>query len=171
MGNFFKAEKPKVRTASTGSGSGTKSNIKTKKFKPQVSSSSIYSGINDSRNRAVAAYANLDPTVNSSFGEYTPALSADGLTLLFASTRPGGLGKRDLWRCARTSLSEPFGEPVNLGPAVNSEFNEHGPSFSADGLSLLFNSDRPGGQGRGDLWMARIGQELPAEAVTRPTTD
>jgi Tol biopolymer transport system component len=96
---------------------------------------------------------NLGPTVNSSFEEYTPALSADGLTLLFASNRPGGLGNRDLWLCARTSLSEPFGEPVNLGPTVNSEFGEHGPSLPADGPTLLFNSNRPGGQGGGDLWM------------------
>jgi len=41
---------------------------------------------------------NLGPIVNTSNGEVGPALSADGYTLYFASTRPGGLGDWDLWK-------------------------------------------------------------------------
>jgi hypothetical protein len=44
------------------------------------------------------------------------------------------------------------GEPVNLGSTVNSEFEEWGPSISADGLSLYFSSRRPGGLGLSDIW-------------------
>jgi hypothetical protein len=50
--------------------------------------------------------------------------------------------------------SEIFGEPVNLGPMVNSPNIEMTPSISADGLSLYFTSDRSDGEGRGDIWMA-----------------
>jgi len=47
-----------------------------------------------------------------------------------------------------------FGEPVNLGPTVNSPSWDSGPRISADGLSLFFQSDRPDGLGNFDLWMA-----------------
>ncbi len=45
-------------------------------------------------------------------------------------------------------------EPEPLGPPVNTEFSEMGPSLSGDGLVLYFSSDRPGGEGSADLWMA-----------------
>ncbi|MBW7990204.1 MAG: hypothetical protein FVQ84_09350 [Planctomycetes bacterium] len=46
-----------------------------------------------------------------------------------------------------------FGEPTNLGPNVNSKFEENGPSISTDGLTLYFISDLPGGTGGLDIWM------------------
>jgi Tol biopolymer transport system component len=48
-----------------------------------------------------------------------------------------------------------FGEPVNLGPTVNSGASDWGPSVSADGLELYFHSNRLGGYGGGDIWVTR----------------
>jgi len=48
-----------------------------------------------------------------------------------------------------------FCTPTNLGPIVNSSYNDASPDISADGLSLFFQSDRPGGSGEWDLWVAR----------------
>jgi hypothetical protein len=53
-----------------------------------------------------------------------------------------------------------WSEPVNLGPVVNSGFNDFHPGISRDGLSLYFTSDRPGGAGPGgpgfeELWVAQ----------------
>lgn len=50
---------------------------------------------------------------------------------------------------------EPWSEPSNLGPVVNTAFEEEGPEISKDGLSLYFYSLRPGGQDGEDLWVAR----------------
>ena len=47
--------------------------------------------------------------------------------------------------------------PVNLGPAVNTSFSEAGPAVSKNGLSLYFNSVRPGGLGEADLWVSQRG--------------
>jgi len=47
-----------------------------------------------------------------------------------------------------------FGTPTPLGPAVNSAYSEYDPDISADGLSLYFQSDRPGGYGDSDLYVA-----------------
>jgi len=46
-----------------------------------------------------------------------------------------------------------FGTPTNLGPTVNSSARDGRPSISADGLSLYFISNRPGGVGDYDIWV------------------
>lgn len=48
-----------------------------------------------------------------------------------------------------------WSDPVNLGPGINTAYNEQGPNLSNDGLVLYFGSDRPGGSGSFDLWVAR----------------
>jgi hypothetical protein len=45
--------------------------------------------------------------------------------------------------------------PVNLGPVVNSTFNDLGPAISKNGLSLYFQSNRPGGIGAADIWVSQ----------------
>ncbi len=85
---------------------------------------------------------NLGPTVNSGFFEGGPAISSDGLELYFISDRPGGSGSFDLWVTTRATPSDPWGEPVNLGPTINSSVGEWYPSISADGLVLFFQDDK-----------------------------
>ena len=82
-----------------------------------------------------------------------PNITPDGLALFFASDRPGGLGQRDIWVATRPTLSALWGTPVNLGAPVNTTAIEDDPFLSADGLSLYFDSTRPGGQGNRDLWV------------------
>ncbi len=107
---------------------------------------------------------NLAPPVNSSVGDWSPFLSADGLTLVFASTRAGGQGREDLWMSARAGATKPFGQPVNLGASVNSGANDGGACLSADSRTLYFHSSRPGGHGKDDIWQAPLlppGAPLP----------
>ena len=82
--------------------------------------------------------------VNTEYDELGPELSADGAGLFFYSDRPGGEGGYDLW-VARRGLDPggEFGAAVNLGPAVNSEFNDYGPALTHDGATLYFASNRP----------------------------
>ena len=56
---------------------------------------------------------------------------------------------------APTAEFSDWSVPENLGPLVNSEFNDAGPDVSGSGRSLYFNSDRPGGQGGNDLWVSK----------------
>ncbi len=49
----------------------------------------------------------------------------------------------------------PWSAPVNLGATINSTVLDAHPNLSKDGLSLYFTSNRPGGQGGNDLWVAR----------------
>ncbi len=49
----------------------------------------------------------------------------------------------------------PWSAPVNLGAVVNSVSYDACPTISKDGLSLYFRSNRPGGQGGFDIWVAK----------------
>jgi len=97
--------------------------------------------------------ANLGSTINSSDYEYDPDISTDGLELYFQSPRSGGYGNYDIYVAMRTTTDGQWSEPVNLGPNINSSGTEFGPNISADGLSLYFNSSRPGGSGQNDLYV------------------
>src|SRR5258708_3926769 len=49
-----------------------------------------------------------------------------------------------------------WSEPVNLGPAINTSFDENESSISTDGLSLYFTSNRPGGFGQSfDMYVSQ----------------
>jgi TolB protein len=90
---------------------------------------------------------------NSPQRDFDPAFSADGRYVYFCSDRAGGLGGDDIYRV--TVTAQGFGAPEHLGPVVNSAGNEFAPMLSPDGTRLLFSSDRPGGAGRHDLYVAQ----------------
>lgn len=114
----------------------------------------LWTASRPSRSSTWGRPVNLGPSVNSAQDEDNSRLSADGLTLYFDSTRAGGSGAHDLWMATRTSLTNSFGPPVNLGPGINSESDDGGPAISADGLTLVFVSYRSGFGGPGDLWIS-----------------
>ena len=49
----------------------------------------------------------------------------------------------------------PWSTPINLGPVVNSPFDDNRPAISKDGRSLYITSDRPGGSGGLDIWVSQ----------------
>ncbi len=79
--------------------------------------------------------------INTDFDELGPEPAPDGKAIYFYSDRPGGRGGYDLW----VSRRGPSGwqAPMNLGPAVNSEFNDYGVALAPDGAKLYFASNRP----------------------------
>ncbi len=96
-----------------------------------------------------------------------PAFSQDGRTLIFSSDRPGGMGGMDLYRCVRNGTG--WSAPENLGPAVNSPLDEVYPRLQTDGR-LHFSSNRPGGMGGLDIYLAQAqeGGWLHPEAMPAP---
>lgn len=105
---------------------------------------------------------NLGPTINTEYAERFSMISADGLVLYFASDRPDGQGELndqgrkawDIYVAWRVSVDEPFAEPVNLGPTVNSPYGDHSAAFSEDGHWMYFASERPGACGGYDLYIS-----------------
>jgi len=95
--------------------------------------------------------------VNSTSDDTHPTISKDGLSLFFASNRPGGLGDYDLWVAERDSLDDCWNAPKNLGPVVNSSSEESAPNLTTDGHWLFFHSKRTTGSCYGgtvrELWV------------------
>jgi hypothetical protein len=109
------------------------------------------------------APVNLGPVVNGTSHEIAPRLLTNGLYLFFSDhpfwyLRAGGFGGADIWVTTRATISEPWGMPVNIGPTINSSYQEAGPYITADGMTLYFSSDRPDGYGGqyGDIWQAPV---------------
>lgn len=96
---------------------------------------------------------NVGEIINSQGVEGYPSVSRNG-TLYFYSLRDDSYGNADLY-CSKVKNGE-YTTPVNLGPEINTEYNEYNPSISPDGMYLIFNSgDRPDVLGKGhDLFIS-----------------
>ncbi|MDQ3048487.1 MAG: hypothetical protein M3R27_13145, partial [Bacteroidota bacterium] len=82
----------------------------------------------------------LGPTVNSKEWEGSVSLSANGTTLYFASEREGGTGARDIYVCKQMPDGS-WGKAENLGPVINTQYNEDSPFIHPDGITLFFSSE------------------------------
>ena len=78
----------------------------------------IHMATRETTGEAFGPAQTLGPTVNAlGFGDYSPELSLDGLTLYFSSSRPGGQGEADLYVTTRSSFDDPWGQPRTSAPA------------------------------------------------------
>ena len=127
-------------------------------------STDIWMVTRETKDAAWSAPVNVGQTVNWEGGDNCPNISADGLSLYFASSgsrdAPGAPGWYNLWVATRVTTEDDWGVPTELDPSVNSSLIDSCPSISADGLSLYFMSNRTGGQGEFDIWMtSRVNKE------------
>ncbi|HKR62504.1 MAG TPA: hypothetical protein VJZ00_02130 [Thermoanaerobaculia bacterium] len=115
-----------------------------------------------------SAPKHLDAPVNSAGNEWFPTIAADG-TLYFGSDREGGQGRTDLYRCRWNA--DHYEAAENLGPNVNTKFDEFEPLINADQSVLIFmSSGRPEGKGAGDLYVSQMkdGAWQPARNLGEP---
>ncbi|MCJ0743212.1 OmpA family protein [Pedobacter montanisoli] len=98
---------------------------------------------------------NLGKPVNSEHWESQPAISPDGNTLYFVSNRTGGFGGYDIWKSTLQDDGN-WTEPVNLGPNINTPYDEVTPFMHVDGKTLYFSSDGWPGFGQKDIYYSRL---------------
>jgi len=90
---------------------------------------------------------------NRLFSSGHPTLSPNEDWMYFASDRPGGEGEMDLYRMARSAEGS-FGTPENLGPKINTPFNEGFPTVIND--TLYFSSNAHTNLGGIDIFYSVI---------------
>ncbi len=98
---------------------------------------------------------NLGAPLNSGGWEAQPALAADGQTLYFVSNRRGGQGGYDIWKSTLQGDGQ-WGEPRNLGPAINTIYDESSPYIHADNRTLYFASNGWPGFGEKDIFKSQL---------------
>lgn len=97
----------------------------------------------------------LTNPLNTPYNEGSPAFSADGRYLFFvAASRPGGAGSCDIYYVIRHGNC--WSPPMHPDAPLNTRFWESNPSLSADGRTLYFTSNRPGGKGGMDIWKCSV---------------
>jgi hypothetical protein len=97
----------------------------------------------------------LPAPINSKANEGDFTLSKNGRVALFWSDRGGGAGGGDIWLSVKRA--DGWGDPVNLGPAVNGPGFDFTPSLSADEQTLYFASVRASGApGMADVYSVRV---------------
>ena len=101
--------------------------------------------------------------LDTSYVNENPTLTADLLELFFTSGRADN--SADVWTARRASPQDPFDAPAIVSEVSTSAFDTS-PAISLDGLSLYFGSDRSGGAGEVDIWVAtRADRTLPWTGV------
>ncbi|HKR06335.1 MAG TPA: OmpA family protein, partial [Bacteroidia bacterium] len=90
--------------------------------------------------------------INSAFHESSASLSPDGKTLYFVSDRQGGMGGRDIYFSKWMDKKKAWGEAVNIGPSINSAYDEEGVWIHPDGKNLYFSSRGNGSMGGYDIF-------------------
>ncbi len=101
---------------------------------------------------------NIGAPINTMGWESQPSLSADGRTLYFVSTRPGGFGGYDIWKSELIKEGS-WTVPENMGPTINTPYDEQSPFIHPDNQTLYFSSNGWPGLGNKDLFMSR--REIP----------
>jgi outer membrane protein OmpA-like peptidoglycan-associated protein len=85
-------------------------------------------------------------------------------TLLFASKRKGGYGGYDLYISTNTDGN--WGNPINLGPTINSKYDEMSPFLAKSGTKLFFSSNRIESFGGFDIYVSDF--DLDNQSWTTP---
>ena len=109
------------------------------------------------------------PFDSDNYNTAHPALSPDEKTLYFASDMPGTIGLSDIFK-VQIKDDGSFGNPINLGPTINTEGRETFPFISADN-ELYFASDGHPGLGGLDIFMSKINTDNSLNKVQNLGSD
>jgi hypothetical protein len=99
----------------------------------------------------------LNKNINTKYWESHGFNSDDGNKLIFASDRPGGYGGLDLYLSVK--VNGDWGPAINLGPEINTPFNEDRPFLVNNGKSLFFSSQGHVNMGGYDLFRSELQQD------------
>ena len=93
----------------------------------------------------------LEGEVNTDYWEGSASLSADGEILYFSSDQEGGYGGSDIY-VSKKLPDDTWGRPTNLGPTINTPYDEDAPQIHSDGKTLFFSSRGHDGIGGYDIF-------------------
>jgi hypothetical protein len=104
------------------------------------------------------AMEKLGDNINTKYWESHGSLSKDGSKLYFTSNRKGGFGGLDIY-VSEKQPNGSWGIPVNLGPTINSRYNEETPFITENGKTLYFSSYGHYNMGGYDVFYSIVDEE------------
>ena len=111
-----------------------------------------------SKIKNIGGSLNIEDSNDDITGDGSCAISFDGTTLYFVSSRAGGFGNVDIYTATPDEDGD-WENVKNIGAPINTKWFESHPSISPDNKILYFVSDRPGGYGGADIWYSECGDD------------
>lgn len=112
--------------------------------------------------------------INTNAWEPSACLAPDGSVLYFVSDRPGGYGGRDIYKCVKLPNGR-WSKATNLGPTINTPYDEDAPFMHPDGVTMFFSSNGHKTMGGFDIFFSVKGDSgwFPPQSMGYPinTTD
>jgi outer membrane protein OmpA-like peptidoglycan-associated protein len=100
----------------------------------------------------------MNSNINSKYWEPSAFISADGQAIYFTSDRPGGFGGRDIYKSEMTDKHD-WGKAVNMGPLINTPYDEDAPFIHPDGVTLFFSSNGHNTMGGFDVFYSTFSED------------
>jgi outer membrane protein OmpA-like peptidoglycan-associated protein/tetratricopeptide (TPR) repeat protein len=97
----------------------------------------------------------MSKKINFAYYQNHAYISKDGKTLYFTSEAKGGVGGVDIYKSQKVSDGV-WGKPENLGPNINTVYDEDAPFLSDDGNTLYFASRGHPGYGNFDIYKSTL---------------
>lgn len=108
--------------------------------------------------------------LNTEYHESSACFSSDLNTIYFISDRPGGYGGKDVYKSTRIKGNK-WNEPENLGPNVNTPYDETTPYIHPSGTDLYFSSKGHNSMGGYDIFKAKNSNWTSIENIGYPIND
>lgn len=115
----------------------------------------VYRNADNTWRKPVSTGKNIN---HRKWDERTAYLSPEGNVMFFSSNRPGGYGGYDIYY-ATIDYRGKWSKPVNIGAAINSEYDDHILYVSTSGNTLYFASQGHGSIGGFDIFQASLEKE------------
>lgn len=112
---------------------------------------------------------NLGNRINSKYDETGPYITKGGNTLFFTSNHINGLGGMDIFASQYNTSTRTWSNRINLGIPINSTKDDIDPLITNDGTQILLSSNRIGGNGGFDLYVAYLKDQLNDQFVYTET--
>ena len=97
----------------------------------------------------------LPDNINSGFVETSASITTNDKIIYFSSNRDGGFGGKDIYKVERLPNGT-WGKAQNLGPTINTEYDEDAPFIHSDGKTLYFSSTGHQNIGGYDIFKTKI---------------
>lgn len=112
-------------------------------------------GLSEINNDSFSGVKFFNASVNSANLESSANINTDNTILVFASNRPGGFGGTDIY-ISKLLPDGTWSEAKNMGPAINTPYNEDFPQLSEDGNTLFFSSQGHESMGGYDIFKSTL---------------
>lgn len=106
----------------------------------------------------------LGSNINTNKWEGSCSISSDGRTLYFSSERPGGFGGKDIYKSEKLPNGQ-WGPAQNLGPTINTKYNDDAPFIHPDNICLFFSSEGHNSMGGYDIFVSTFENNRWTEPV------